>query len=95
MLKYLTLFVAAVANTAAAPSTISNVSIKAATTYWYANMDHTGEFRGIAPYVDNSDSYEVYKTVDPGDGNAIQDAIDSGGRQNQWLASDPRVCMNA
>jgi hypothetical protein len=89
MLKHLIFLAAAVAGVAAAPQR-NNVSIEA-TGYWYANVDHTGDFRGIAPHVDDPDSYEVFKTVDVGDGNAIQDAIDSGGRHQQWLASEPRA----
>jgi hypothetical protein len=89
MLKHLTLLAAAVASVAAAPQR-KNVSIEA-TGYWYTNIDHTGDFKGRAPYVDNPDSYEVFKTVDVGDGNAIQNAIDSGGRHQQWLALEPRV----
>ncbi|OAQ64598.1 glycoside hydrolase family 55 protein [Pochonia chlamydosporia 170] len=57
-------------------------------------MDHTGAARGYAPHVDNPGSYPVFKTVNPGDGGAIQSAIDTAGngnRQNQWLASQPRV----
>ncbi|KAL6853068.1 hypothetical protein ACO1O0_007621 [Amphichorda felina] len=58
-------------------------------------MDHTGDFRGRAPHLDDADSYEVFKTVEAGDGAGIQDAIDSGSngnsRHNQWLASEPRV----
>lgn len=57
--------------------------------YWYADMDHKGDFRGKAPYA--ADSYEVFKTVAAGAGSAIQDAIDSGDRHSQWLASEPRV----
>ncbi|KAH8171772.1 pectate lyase superfamily protein [Sarocladium implicatum] len=91
MLTSLALLATAVANVAAAPSNFHNASIKATTSYWYANMDHTGDFRGIAPWVDDPKSYEVFKTVDSGDGGAIQDAIDSGGRHQEWLASEPRV----
>ncbi|KAF4337283.1 glycoside hydrolase family 55 [Fusarium beomiforme] len=54
-------------------------------------MDHSGDFKGKAPYAGNN--YDVFKTVNVGDGSAIQDAIDSGGRHNQWLASAPRVSI--
>ncbi|RGP71680.1 glycoside hydrolase family 55 [Fusarium longipes] len=86
MLKQLALFSIAAIGAAAAPP-LNNGS--QATGYWYADMDHTGDFRGKAPYV--GDSYEVFKTVAVGDGKAIQDAIDSGDRHQQWLASEPRV----
>lgn len=67
-----------------------------ATSFWYANMDHTGNYRGYAPDLDPDFAYPVYKTVNSGDGNAIQAAINSGSsgnRHGQWLASQPRVCV--
>ncbi|KAK5992777.1 Glucan endo-1,3-beta-glucosidase BGN13.1 [Cladobotryum mycophilum] len=67
---------------------------KRATSFWYANMDHTGTSRGYSPNLGNDFSYQVYKTVNPGDGAGIQAAIndDNGGqRHGQWLASQPRV----
>lgn len=66
---------------------------KRATTYWYANMDHTGDYRGIAPDIDDGD-YKVFIEVSAGDGGSIQGAINSatnGERNGQWLASQPRV----
>ncbi|RYP03367.1 hypothetical protein DL764_005182 [Monosporascus ibericus] len=67
-----------------------------ATSYWYANMDHTGPYRGYAPGLDNSDSYTVFVSVSPGDGGAgiqraINDASNGATRHGQWLASEPRV----
>ncbi|RYO80300.1 hypothetical protein DL762_007713 [Monosporascus cannonballus] len=67
-----------------------------ATSYWYANMDHTGPYRGYAPGLDNSDSYPVFVSVNPRDGGAgIQRAINNASngatRHGQWLASEPRV----
>jgi hypothetical protein len=91
ILKSLTLLAVAAATTVAAPSRASNVSSQAAAGYWYANMDHTGDYRGKAPWVDDPENYQVFKSVNPGDGSGIQDAIDSGGRHEQWLASEPRV----
>ncbi|KAL4724576.1 hypothetical protein ACLX1H_008017 [Fusarium chlamydosporum] len=86
MLKRLALYSIAAVGAVSASQQIDNV---AATDYWYASMDHTGDFRGKAPYV--GDSYEVFKRVTVGDGKAIQDAIDSGDRHKQWLSSEPRV----
>ncbi|RYP77304.1 hypothetical protein DL769_003453 [Monosporascus sp. CRB-8-3] len=67
-----------------------------ATSFWYANMDHTGQYRGYAPGLDNSDSYPVFVSVNPGDGGAgiqraINDASNGATRHGQWLASEPRV----
>ncbi|GJN70441.1 glycoside hydrolase family 55 [Purpureocillium lilacinum] len=67
---------------------------KRATDFWYPNMDHTGQYRGYAPDLDGDYTYQVYKSVNSGDGDAIQAAIndDNGGkRHGQWLASQPRV----
>jgi hypothetical protein len=67
---------------------------KRATTFWYANMDHTGQYRGYAPDLDPDYTYQVFKAVNPGDGASIQTAINSGdgaNRHGQWLASQPRV----
>ncbi|KAF3059335.1 Glucan endo-1,3-beta-glucosidase BGN13.1 [Daldinia childiae] len=67
---------------------------KRATSFWYANMDHTGQGRGYAPDL-GDDSYPVYIAVKPGDGpgiaNAIKDAGNGNSRNSQWLASQPRV----
>jgi hypothetical protein len=71
----------------------ANIS-KRATTFWYANMDHTGPSRGYAPDLDPDFSYPVFQAVNPGDGASIQTAINSGdgaNRHGQWLASQPRV----
>ncbi|KAF5671245.1 glycoside hydrolase family 55 [Fusarium heterosporum] len=86
MLKRLAVFFLTAANAAITPRSTYDTS---ASGYWYANVDHTGDSRGVAPYVDAS--YEVFKTVKAGDGGAIQDAINSGDRHPQWLASQPRV----
>ncbi|KAH7251411.1 pectin lyase fold/virulence factor [Fusarium tricinctum] len=88
MFKQVALFSLAVANAIATPQLKNDVCIRAAGS-WYADMDHTGDFRGKAPYA--ADSYEVYKTVNVGSGDKIQDAINSGDRHNQWLSSEPRV----
>lgn len=68
---------------------------KRATSFWYANMDHTGSPRGYAPDLDSDYSYAVFKSVNPGDGAAIQTAINAGTdgnkRHGKWLASQPRV----
>ncbi|KAM0233581.1 hypothetical protein ACHAP5_010342 [Fusarium lateritium] len=84
--KRLALFFLKAVSASVAPRANDNASV---TGYWYANVDHSGDFRGKAPYVDAS--YEVFKAVKAGDGAAIQDAIDSGGRHAQWLASEPRA----
>jgi hypothetical protein len=70
--------------------------LKRATTFWYANMDHTGQYRGYAPDLDPDFSYPVFQAVNPGDGASIQTAINSGDgtnptRHGEWLASQPRV----
>jgi hypothetical protein len=67
---------------------------KRATTFWYANMDHTGQYRGYAPDLDPDFSYPVFVAVTAGDGASIQTAINSGdgaNRHGEWLASQPRV----
>ncbi|KAI1659436.1 glycoside hydrolase family 55 protein [Daldinia decipiens] len=68
---------------------------KRATSFWYANMDHTGQARGYAPDLGDDYSYPVYIAVNPGDGpgiaNAIKDAGSGNTRHSQWLASQPRV----
>jgi hypothetical protein len=66
----------------------------ATTDFWYANMNHSGPPRGYAPDLGGDDTYEVFKTVEPGDGAAIQEAIDDDrgkDRRPQWWASQPRV----
>lgn len=65
------------------------------TSFWYANMDHTGPSSGLAPDLDSKITYPVYVAVAPGDGAGIQRAINDAGdgsiRHGQWLASQPRV----
>lgn len=86
-------------STSAAPasgndSMAAHVIEKRATSFWYANMDHTGQYRGYAPDLDPDYTYPVFKSVNPGDGASIQNAINSGSsgtRHGQWLASQPRV----
>ena len=94
-MKHFLVLGAALASAMAAPSRAVDSSSVKATDFWYAAMDHTGDFRGIAPHLDDADAYEVFKTVESGDGGAIQNAIDAGtngnGRHQQWLASEPRV----
>lgn len=75
-----------------------NTPRQASSTYWYANMDHTGDYRGYAPGLDISDSYSVFVSVKPEDGgagiqSAINDASDGASRPGEWLASEPRVCI--
>lgn len=69
--------------------------VKRATSFWYANMDHTGNARGYAPDLDGDFNYPVFVSATPGDGGSIQRAINSGTnggtRHAQWLASQPRV----
>jgi hypothetical protein len=67
-----------------------------ATSFWYANMDHTGNARGYAPDLDGDFTYPVFVAVSPGAGAAeIQAAINSdgagGSRHPLWFASQPRV----
>ncbi|KAG6165947.1 hypothetical protein E4U34_007424 [Claviceps purpurea] len=62
--------------------------------FWYPEMDHIGAPRGYAPYADNATLYPVFQSIKPGDGGSIQAAIDSAvgrSRQDEWLASQPRV----
>ncbi|KAI0379671.1 glycoside hydrolase family 55 protein [Hypomontagnella monticulosa] len=72
-----------------------NDLVKRATSFWYANMDHTGQYRGFAPDLGNDFTYPVFMAVNPGDGAGINDAITDAGngntRHSQWLASQPRV----
>ncbi|KAG5977673.1 hypothetical protein E4U55_006625 [Claviceps digitariae] len=66
----------------------------AKTSFWYSNMDHTGNARGYAPDLDNDFTYPVYMAVNAGDGNAIQKAIDDNQgreRRSQWWASQTRI----
>ncbi|KAI1384809.1 glycoside hydrolase family 55 protein [Hypoxylon trugodes] len=69
--------------------------LKRATSFWYANMNHTGDYRGYAPDLGSDFTYPVFKAVNPGDGAGIQNAIYDAGNGNQrhhhWLASQPRV----
>ncbi|KAJ3544983.1 hypothetical protein NM208_g2745 [Fusarium decemcellulare] len=66
-------------------------------SFWYARMDHTGDYRGYAPHLDDASTYQVYMAVKGNDGDAIQAAINarssnsSAQRKGQWLASQPRV----
>ncbi|KAI1413046.1 glycoside hydrolase family 55 protein [Hypoxylon sp. FL1857] len=68
---------------------------KRATSFWYANMDHTGQYRGYAPDLGSDTTYPVFMAVNPGDGAGIQNAINDAGngnkRHGEWLASQPRV----
>ncbi|KAK0736744.1 pectin lyase fold/virulence factor [Apiosordaria backusii] len=69
---------------------------RAASSFWYANIDHvTGNVRGFAPDLDGDFTYPIHKAVTPGDGAAIQAAINEGTngarRHGQWFASQPRV----
>ncbi|KAI2616683.1 glycoside hydrolase family 55 protein [Hypomontagnella submonticulosa] len=72
-----------------------NDLVKRATSFWYANMDHTGQYRGYAPDLGNDFTYPVFMAVNPNDGAGIQNAITDVGngnkRHSQWLASQPRV----
>ncbi|KAH8201325.1 hypothetical protein TruAng_004493 [Truncatella angustata] len=67
------------------------------TSFWYANLDHTGSYRGYAPDLDgNSSTYPVYVAVKTGATAveiqaAINDDGNGGSRHSQWLASQPRV----
>ena len=72
----------------------SSKLVAASTSFWYANMDHTGAARGYAPDLGNDFSYSVYVAVNPGDGNGLRNAITddrSAKRHPKWLASQPRV----
>jgi hypothetical protein len=78
-------------------STEDNVlAARQSSSYWYANMDHTGNSRGYVPNLDNNDyTYPVYKAVASGDCGGIQTAIDSDGpdgdRNGGWIAGQPRT----
>lgn len=70
-----------------------------ATSFWYANMDHTGSYRGYAPDLDQDYNYAVYLSATAGDGSSIQRAINAGTngatRHPEWLASQPRVRLSS
>jgi hypothetical protein len=72
-----------------------NDLVRRATSFWYANMDHTGNARAYAPDLDPDFSYPVFMAATAGDGSSIQRAINAGTnggtRHPQWLASQPRV----
>jgi hypothetical protein len=88
------------ANALLIPNDDANNTVLAAraTSFWYANVDHTGNARGYAPDLDGDYNYPVYMAVTPGDGAGIQRAINAGTnggtRHPQWLASQPRVCFH-
>jgi hypothetical protein len=85
----------------AAPSALpvdskADLKERATTSFWYANMDHTGDYRGYAPDLDGDYTYPVYKAVSAGaSASDIQTAINDAGngseRNSEWLASQPRV----
>ncbi|KAM0247909.1 hypothetical protein ACHAQJ_009656 [Trichoderma viride] len=99
MLKSLAAAVAFLSAVTASPAVVrhhgrSVLHPRANSSFWYAAMDHTGQYKGYAPHTTNPDSYNVYVAVSPGDAASLQSAIDSDGsssRQNEWLASQPRV----
>ena len=97
MMKFATAFALLLSGASAlpAPDTGNANLSKRATTFWYANMDHTGQYRGYAPDLDPDYTYPVFQAVTPGDGASIQTAINSAGdgtnRHGEWLASQPRV----
>ncbi|KAI1318408.1 glycoside hydrolase family 55 protein [Xylariaceae sp. FL0255] len=76
-------------------ATESLLAERATTSFWYANLDHTGSARGYAPELGTDYTYPVYMAVAAGDGAGIQTAINSdgagGSRHSEWLASQPRV----
>lgn len=77
-------------------TTAADDLVRRATGFWYANMDHTGQYRGYAPDLDGDYNYPVYQAVSPGDGAGIQRAINAGTASGQtrhptWLSSQPRV----
>ncbi|UKZ83929.1 hypothetical protein TrVFT333_011744 [Trichoderma virens FT-333] len=98
MLKSLA-FVAALLGAVTASPTMArhedrSLEPRASTSFWYAAMDHTGQYRGYAPHTTSPSSYNVFVAVNAGDAGSLQRAIDSassGNRQNEWLASQPRV----
>ncbi|ROV88695.1 hypothetical protein VSDG_09508 [Cytospora chrysosperma] len=98
MMKPLAVFIGSLACVSASPAhpQLQNKVQSRATSFWYANMDHTGSARGYAPDLDGDYTYPVYKAVDSGDADALQGAINDDGisgnqRNSQWLASEPRV----
>ncbi|ETS73587.1 Glucan endo-1,3-beta-glucosidase BGN13.1 [Pestalotiopsis fici W106-1] len=92
-MKLTTIAAALVATASASYST----GEKRETSFWYANLDHTGPYRGYAPELGvNASTYSVYKAVSPGASAveiqaAINDDDNGGSRHSQWLASQPRV----
>lgn len=75
--------------------TSPKVLAKAPTSFWYANMDHSGNPRGFAPDLDGDYTYPVYMAVNAGNASALQNAIYTDGKGGyrgvKWLASQPRV----
>ena len=88
----------ALAHQAINESAVNQEIVERATNFWYANMDHTGQYRGYAPNLGTDYTYPVFKAVSPGDGAGIQRAINEATngaqRHGQWLASQPRVRHN-
>lgn len=99
MLKSLAVVAAFLGAVTASPALVrhndrSELLLRPNTSFWYAAMDHTGQYKGYAPHTTDPSSYNVYVAVNPGDAGSLQSAIDSAGsedRQNEWLASQPRV----
>ncbi|PTB72274.1 glycoside hydrolase family 55 protein [Trichoderma longibrachiatum ATCC 18648] len=102
MMKSLAVVAALLGLATASPAAVRNQTrvqahveaSSSSTSFWYAAMDHTGQYRGYAPHAPSPDSYNVFVAVNAGDGGSLQAAIDSAGsgsRQNEWLASQPRV----
>lgn len=43
----------------------------AGSNFWHGNLDHSGNARGYAPDLGNDYSYDIFKSVNAGDGGAI------------------------
>jgi hypothetical protein len=65
-------------------------------SWWYPHVDRTSSAsRDYVPYLNNSNSYQVYVAVPSGDNCAFINALYAGGpsgdRDNMWLAGQPRT----
>lgn len=59
-----------VATTLASSASKHKSVVKPATSFWYANMDHTGGAKGFAPDLDGDLDYPVFVAVKAGDGSS-------------------------
>lgn len=74
------------AGASAAPS--PSASSGNSSGFWYAQMAHNGP---AGPSTPNKPGWQVYQTVQSGDGDGLQQAVDQGGHPSLWIANAPRV----